>query len=428
VSCANLSWVTDMHQTWGSSPIRASIDVDIISHHRFQKSRRDFQDTLLPCYNLTFQYPVLRTTMSIPPLTLTSLCEDVLLIIFSFLSNPLSSEPSTSLKDLSLVSHHFHTLLTPHLFKTIHINKPLSQLPSLSRAAHHTQTFKLDMFGSLWWWCSGSYTSDSDALAIFTCIRSLENLKNLEVSMMKRSIDIFASAFSGPHCASTFALKNVQILEVSGSAAFLAAHCPNLVSLTVKEESEVDAYTPLPIRLLPLHPNFTLLPEQLTSFDAPATWTAAELACVTTLFPNLTTLRMRSDTYGYHTPLPAVMSILSSLKHLHTLHLVKVAYLGTGHAQQVLFLRRTVQARSAEEYRKELWKRSEEARIQAEDEIVRCAFESMAALKVCWVGDLRVARRCLDTQSWNWERAYDDYDVPFTRARQDSGFAQGLIG
>jgi hypothetical protein len=366
--------------------------------------------------------------MSTPPLTLTSLCEDVLLIIFSFLSNSSSSEPSIPLKHLSLVSHHFHSLTTPVLFKTIHINKPLSQLPALPHAAHHTRTFKLDMFGSLWWWCSGSYTCDSDALAIFTCIRSLENLKNLEVSMMKRSVDIFTSAFAGSHGASTFVLENVQSLEVSGSAAFLAAHCPNLVSLTVKEESEVEAYTALPIRLLPLHPNFTLLPEKLTSLDAPATWTAAELACVMSLFPNLTTLRMRSDTYGYHTPFPAIMSILSSLKTLHTLHLVKVAYLGTGHAQQVLFLRRTVQARSAEEYRKELWKRSEEARIQAEDEIVRCAFESMAALEVCWIGDLRVARRCSDTQSWDWERAYDDCDVPFTRARQDSGFAQGLIG
>jgi hypothetical protein len=369
-----------------------------------------------------------------PLLNLTSLCEDVLLIIFSFLStfsnsnSHTTSEQSTPLKHLSLVSHHFHRLITPLLFKTLHINKPISQLPLLPRAAHHTRTFRLDMFGSLWWWCSGSYTSDSDALAIFACIRSVENLENLEVSMMKRSIDIFTSAFSGPHPSSTFILSNVRNLEVSGSAAFLAAHCPYLVSLTIKPESEVEAYTPLPIRLLPLHPKFTLCPEKLTTFDAPAAWTAAELACITSLFPNLTTLKMRSDTYGYHTPFPVIVSLLSSLKHLHTLHLVKVSYLGTGHAQQVLFLRRTVQARSAEEYRKELWKRSEEARITAENDIVACAFGEMGSLKVCWIGELRVARRCAESLEWSWERGYEDCDVPFTRARQDSGFAQGLIG
>lgn len=373
--------------------------------------------------------------MSNPPLNLTSLCEDVLLIIFSFLSTSsdssnshTTSEQPTPLKHLSLVSHHFHTLTTPLLFQTLHINKPLSQLSVLPRAAYHTRTFKLDMFGSLWWWCSGSYTSDSDALAIFTCISRLANLENLEVSMMKRSIDIFTSAFAAPHSSSTFVLDNVQELEVSGSAAFLAGHCPNLISLTIKPESEVEAYTPLPIRLLPLHSNFTLRPEKLKTFDAPAAWTAAELACITSLFPNLKILKMRSDTYGYHTPFPAIVSMLSSLKNLHTLHIVKVSYLGTGHAQQVLFLRRTVQARSAEEYRKELWKRSEEARITAENDIVACAFSEMESLKTCWIGELRVARRCTGSLEWDWERGYEDCDVPFTRARQDSGFAQGLIG
>jgi hypothetical protein len=366
--------------------------------------------------------------MSNTPLTLPSLCEDVLLLIFSFLSpTHTSSETSTPLKNLSLVSHHFHTLLTPLLFKSLHINKPISQLPPLPPSAvHHARTFKLDMFGSLWWWCSGSYTSDSDALAIFSCISMLKNLKTLDVSMMKRSTDIFTSAFGGPHDPSTFILENVERLEVSSSAAFLHSHCPHLISLTIKDDSEIEPYTPLPIRLLPLHPGFTKIPDKLTGFEAPATWTPTELASLTSLFPHLTTLRMRSDTYGYHTPLPEILSIVSTLPNLYTLYLVKAAYLGTGYAHQALLWRRRMQACNVND-RREIWKRNEEARVEVEDGVVRQAFEMCGALRVCWVGEKRVARRCAGGMSWVWSRQYDEDDVRLA-GQQSCGTRYGVMG
>jgi hypothetical protein len=348
--------------------------------------------------------------MSKPSLSLTSLCEDVILIICDYLLHT-RTDSSTPLKDLSLVNHYFHTLLRPLLFKTIHINKPISQLPPLPLSAYHARTFKIDMFGSLWWWCSGSYTSHSDALDIFTCISRLTNLHTLHVSMMKRSIDMFTCAFSLPHSPSMFLLPQVENLIVTSSAAFLVAHCPNLRSAILKDDTDeclLEPYTALPKRLTPLHPHLILPGSFLTHFNATATWTALELANLTTHFPHLTFLRMRSDTYCYHTSFAHVIDILAqNLKDLKTLHLVKSGYLGMGY--QALLWKRRIQACGDDEYRRLMWRQNEALRVQVENEVVRTAFGAIGELRECWVGETRVARKC-DGEGcgWMWERKCEE--------------------
>jgi hypothetical protein len=345
-----------------------------------------------------------------PPLSLTSLCEDVILIICDFLSQT-HTESSTPLKHLSLVNPHFRTILSPLLFKTIHINKPISQLPPLPRAAYHARTFKIDMFGSLWWWCSGSYTSHSDALDIFTCISRLENLTTLEVSMMKRSIDIFTSAFSSLQCPSLFLLSRVEKLIVTSSGAFLPAHCPALKYLMIRDDTDecsLEPYTPLPMRLAPLHPHLTL-PGCLTHFDATAMWTVPELLALTEYFPNLTSLRMRTDTYCYHMSFAHIISILSqNFKDLNTLHLVKSGYLGMGY--QALLWKRRIQACGDDEYRRLMWRKNEALRVQVENEVVRCAFGAIGGLRECWVGEKRVARKYggKGEMKWMWQRRCEE--------------------
>jgi hypothetical protein len=347
-------------------------------------------------------------------LSLTDLCEDVILLICDHLDHT-RAENETPLKQLSLVNHHFHDILVPVLWKTILINRPISQLVTSSHRMKHARTFKIDMFGSLWWWCSGSYTSSSDALDLFRCIRSLPNLKTLEISMMKRSIDIFTAAFADPtiNDRSIFVLNEIENLIVTSSAAFLVNHCPHLKSLTIRDGSDclLETYTDLSSRLAPLHPSLPNPTPTLTHFDATAIWSASELTYLTTSFPHLQYLRLRSDTYTYRASTPTILSILStSLTNLRTLHLIKSGSLGMGY--QSVWKRR-IQACSNAEYRQMLWRENERLRVRVENVIVKEAFGKMKMLRECWLGEKRVARRCRDGGKgvrWMWERKSEDVE------------------
>ncbi|OAL04370.1 hypothetical protein IQ06DRAFT_97029 [Phaeosphaeriaceae sp. SRC1lsM3a] len=347
--------------------------------------------------------------MTMSPLTLSDLCEDIILLICSQLEYMLDDN-STPIKNLSLTSRNLLHVLRPLLFRTLHINKPISQLSPAPQATQHARTFKVDMFGSLWWWCSGSYTSSTDALDLFRCIKALPSLRSLEVSMMRRSVDMFKTAFSLPKEFDTFSLTNISELHVTSSAAFLFNHCPNLKRLAVQDESDclLETYIPLPARLAPLLHHPLMICPELTSFDATATWSANELDALVHLFPKLAHLRMRSNTYCYRASTPAIFFILSSgLKYLQTLHLVKSGNLGMGY--QSIWKRR-IQASSNAEYRQMLWRENERLRVEVENHVVRAAFGSMGCLRECWVGEKRVARR-LEHEGelrWMWERRRED--------------------
>ncbi|KAH7413684.1 hypothetical protein DE146DRAFT_741391 [Phaeosphaeria sp. MPI-PUGE-AT-0046c] len=247
---------------------------------------------------------------------------------------------------------------------------------------------------------------------LFRCVRSLPKLQTLEISMMRRSIDMFVSAFSLPGKSNTFSLPSVSELIVTSSAAFLLNHCPNLKRVRIQDGSDclLETYTPLPTRLAPLLLDPTTKHPELTSFDATATWSADELNSLVHSFPSLIHLRMRSDTYCYRASTPAIISILSSgLKNLRTLHLVKSGNLGMGY--QSIWKRR-IQACSNAEYRQMLWRENEKLRVEVENGVVRAAFGSMECLRECWVGEKRVARRCegVEELRWIWERKREDED------------------
>jgi hypothetical protein len=346
------------------------------------------------------------------PLTLSSLCYDVILLILTHLSST-RREFETPLQNLSLVSHHFRILLTPHLFKTLHINRPISQLTP-THLTQHATTFKIDMFGSMWWWCSGSYTSGSDALDLLRCIKGMERLRSLEVSMMKRSVDIWVAAFADESVTDdercVFVLGKVETLVVSSSAAFLASHCPDLKSLVLQDgadECTLEQYTSLSTRLAPLHPRFEAGNPHLQRFDAAAVWSAEELENLVKTYPGLRCLQMRTDTYCYHASTSAIISILATgLTHLQTLHLVKSGSLGMGY-QSVW--KRKIAACSDAEYRRALWVENERIRVQTENAIAREAFGSIKTLRECWLGEKRVARRFGDDATqWVWERRRED--------------------
>jgi hypothetical protein len=347
-------------------------------------------------------------------LSLSNLCEDVILLICDHLTF-VREEDQTPLKNLSLVDRHFRSLLTPRIFKALEINRPVRQLEPLSSIEHHAQTFKIDMFGSMWWWCSGSYTSSSDALELFRSIQSMDNLKTLEISMMKRSIDIYTAAFKDGRVSddSIFILDRVANLVVTSSAAFLASHCPNLKSLVIKDGSDclIDSYTNLTERLAPLYLQLKAGNSHLTHFDATAVWSAEELEKLVTAYPNLRSLRMRTDTYCYRASASTIIDILSEgLADLQTLHLVKSSSLGLGY--QAVWKRKVAQC-SDVEYRFAVWMENERRRVEAENTLVREAFGKMESLKECWLGEKRVARRCAHDRvpgqaQWKWERRRED--------------------
>ncbi|KAG9193203.1 hypothetical protein G6011_03238 [Alternaria panax] len=364
-------------------------------------------------------------------LTLPDLCDDVLLLICDFLDHNHNQLP---LKRLSLANRRLRTLLAPQLFKTIRVIAPLKTLDTNVLIPHlqqHIQTLKMDMFGSLWWWCSGAYVSSSDAIDLFTFIQSLPQLKTLEVKMMSRSLDVFTAAFTDSELLDSglgealFELKGVVKLVVNSSAAFLVERCPDLKTLVLKGKSDgedcaMEKYTEL-------HGLFETVPSPslrmrndggscfqcakvLTSFDGSAAWSSTEVAFLTTTFPHLRHLVLRSDSYCYRADVASIMRILGQgLRQLKTLQMSKIEYLDMGYRG---VWKRAVMECKTEEARRALWEGNERRRVEAENEVARLAFSGIEALHELWVGKRRVARRLVrfneeKRDGWMWEREAD---------------------
>lgn len=349
---------------------------------------------------------------------LTNLCEDVLLMVSDFL-RMLRSEGETPIKILSCVNHRLRDVFSPILFKSLYINRPLSQLNTTPVVYRYAQSLKIDMFGSMWWWCSGRYVSSKDALELFACMQSMPHLKKLEVSMMKRNLDVFTSAFEEAEDAQTFILPGIESLVATSAAAFLASHCPNLKHLVVEDapscmiETYVDAVT----RLMPLHSQLVRRQwtfSQLTHFDTSANWSATEITKLVPLFPRLQYLHMRSDAFYYHASIATIIRLLgNNLRDLKTLKLNKVGNLDMGFRA---VSKRSITACATEAQRRVLWLQNEAHRVEAENTVARLAFMNIRRLQECWLGDERVARRPAGHDmhtplSWVWERRREDVDV-----------------
>lgn len=359
------------------------------------------------------------TTRSQPAITLSDLCDDVLLLICGHLEI-IREHSETPLKSLTLTSRRLSHLLSPLLFKSLHINAPLKILHHRPLSHYHASTLKVDMFGSLWWWCSGIYVSSTDAIDLFRFIHRFERLRTLEVSMMGRSVDIFEAAFQFTGAAELFTLPTIDSLVVTSSAMFLARHCPNLQSLVVRDGDEctIEAYADLDTRLVPTRPKFadgSLPSASLTRLDSTAVWSAHELNFLVSTFPHLRSLNMHSDTYCYRTPISEITHLLGSgLAQLHTLRLSKIHKLDMGFRS---VWKRRIQECKTDASRLWLWRKDEAARVRAENEVARLAFGRCGALMECWVGETRVARRIVVGEGdsvvakWMWERRREEVET-----------------
>ncbi|KAL6706329.1 hypothetical protein ACN47E_005619 [Coniothyrium glycines] len=353
--------------------------------------------------------------------TLSDLCDDVLLLICDHLDR-IRSESEIPRKNLSLTSHRFNDLLSSDLFKTLRINAPLKLLAECQLYHYHAQTLKVDMFGSLWWWCSGIYVSGDDVTDLFRLISKLPHLRCLEFRMMSRSIDLFEAVFDGEVSADLFVLPSVENLIVTNSATFLTRHCPNLKSLVIQDGGEclVEVYSSIDIRLCPVLPMYAggkLPSETLTSLDAIATWTVNELGYLVKSFPNLRHVTMRSETYCYRARIDTITEILGKgLKDLQSLKLSKIGHLDMGFRS---LWKRKIYECKPEEHRKRLWQENEVRRVQAENLVARLAFGANQSLRECWIGEKRVAKRMMSrdsctegvhTMKWLWRREQEDID------------------
>jgi uncharacterized protein YlbG (UPF0298 family) len=362
--------------------------------------------------------------------TLSDLCDDVLLMICDLLDHR-ESPCGCPWKILSLTNRRLHALLAPELFKTLYVNAPIKSKQQDTLTRHHAHTLKVNMFGSLWWWCSGLYVDGSDAVDLFHFIHRLENLKTLEVSMMSRSMDIFEAALKEEKGADVLRLPRLEKLVVTSSAAFLTRHCPNLKTLVILDERDciVEAYTDLASRFSPLQLEYAesiFRNLTLAHLDTTAIWSAEELSFVTTTFPHLKHLVMRSETYCYRASIPTIMTLLSSnLAYLKTLELGKISNLDMGYRS---VWKRAIQECKTAEKRKDLWKENERCRVEAENFVARLAFGGIAGLKEVWVGEKRVAKRLPSVQMygeerarWMWERERDyvDCSMPWASYREE---------
>lgn len=342
--------------------------------------------------------------------TLSNLCEDVLLMI-SDLLHLQCSEGETPIKNLSMVNRRLRNIVSPCLFKSLCINRPLSQLCSTPLIYQHATSLKIDMFGSMWWWCSGAYVSSKDALQLFACVQEMGKLKRLEVTMMKRNLDMFMSAFEEVEDARTFLLPGIETLVVTSAAAFLGSHCPYLKKLVIEDASSctIEAYIDIASQLTPLHSQlkggqWAYL--QLTHFETTAYWSIQEIAAFMPIVPQLQHLNMRSYAFCYRTPVAAIMQLLGcGLRDLKTLKLNKVGNLGMGFRA---VYKRIIQSCTPAQ-RKTLWLQNEAQKVEAENDVVRLAFTNIGSLEECWLGDKRIARRLTDSShdhrlSWIWQR------------------------
>ncbi|KAF2852025.1 hypothetical protein T440DRAFT_393272 [Plenodomus tracheiphilus IPT5] len=277
------------------------------------------------------------------------------------------------------------------------------------------------MFGSLWWWCSGLYVNSSDAIDLFAFIHTLPNLTTLSISMLSRSLDLFESAFTAPNppTPTFFLLPTIKSLTLTPSASFLAAHCPDLLHLTIRDNNEqctIEPSSSLSSRLLPSTPTFpsaTLPSKTLTHLSTTAAWSTPELNFLVSNFPNLTHLNMQSEQYTYRASIPCIMVILSRLKGLRVLRLNRIHKLDVGYRA---VWKRVVQECRTEGERMELWRGDERRRVGAENEVVGCAMRCCGRLREVWVGGERVARRIVGGEEegegvkWVWERRREDVD------------------
>ncbi|KZM27085.1 uncharacterized protein EKO05_0010094 [Ascochyta rabiei] len=352
-----------------------------------------------------------------PRYTLTDLCEDVLLMI-SDLLNLQCSDGEKPIRYLSMVNRRLRSILSPCLFKSLCINRPLSQLSCTPLIYRHAKTLKIDMFGSMWWWCAGAYVSSKDALDLFAAVKRMPQLKRLEVTMMKRNLDMFLTAFEEMDDAQTLLLPGVETLVVTSAAAFLASHCPDLKNLIVEDAPScmIEPYVDVPTRLTPLHPQLVggqWTYPQLTHFDTTASWSAAEIAALVPSFPRLQHLHMRSDAFCYRASIETIMELLGcSLGDLQTLKLNKVGHLDMGFRA---VWKRSIATCTTQEQRRILWLHNEARRVEAENNVARLAFLKIQRLKEIWLGDKRVARRSAGCNgkvdlSWIWERRREAFD------------------
>lgn len=326
------------------------------------------------------------------------------------------SKGEANVKNLSMVDRRLRAIFSPDLFKSLCINRPLSQLTSTPLIYQSATTLKIDMFGSMWWWCSGTYVSSKDALELFTCVQKMQQLRRVEVTMMKRNLDIFQSAFQEVDDASTFLLPGVETLVVTFAAAFLASHCPDLKRLVVEDAPScmVEAYTDVPTRLMPLHPRLIGRQwryPQLTHFDTAANWSADEISALLPSFPRLRHLHMQSDAFCYRASIATIMQLLGcGLRDLRTLKLEKVGNLDMGFRA---VWKRSIIACTTAGQRRVLWSQNEANRVEAENNVARLAFTHIGRLGECWLGDERVARRSAGYNSkvdlsWVWKRRKED--------------------
>jgi hypothetical protein len=321
-------------------------------------------------------------------------------------------------KNLSSVNRRLRKILSPVLFRSLYINRPLSQLSSAPLAHEHASSLKIDMFGSMWWWCSGSYVSSTDALELFASTQRMSKLRRLEVLMMKRNLDVFVSAFEEVDDVQTFLLPGIETLIVTSAAAFLASHCPDLKRLIVEDAPScmIETYIDIPTRLMPLHPKLvgTHL-TQLMHFETSANWSAEEIAALVPSFPRLHYLHMRSDAFCYRASTATIMELLGhSLKQLRILKLNKVGSL-PDMGYRALW-KRSITACATETQRRVLWAQNEARRVEAENNVARLAFTRIETLHECWLGGERIARRAvgceaIDSLSWVWQRNREDVDV-----------------
>jgi hypothetical protein len=321
-------------------------------------------------------------------------------------------------KSLSSVNRRLREILSPVLFRSLYINRPLSQLSRTPLTYEYASSLKIDMFGSMWWWCSGSYVSSTDALELFANTQRMSKLRRLEVSMMKRNLDIFVSAFEEVDDVQTFLLPGIETLVVTSAAAFFASHCPDLKRLIVEDAPScmIETYIDIPTRLMPLQHNLvgTRL-TQLTHFETSANWSAGEIAALVPCFPRLQYLHMRSDAFCYRASTATILELLGhNLKQLRVLKLNKVGSL-PDMGYRALW-KRSITACATEAQRRVLWAQNEARRVEAENNVVRLAFTHIETLHECWLGEERIARRAvgcdaIDSLSWVWQRSRENVDV-----------------
>ena len=332
-------------------------------------------------------------------LTFADLNDDVLLIIFDYLSKTVRirengsyvKPKSAPLKNLSSVNRRLRALLRPMLMKSIALSKSqrsqtnngwviarkaIDEITRDASLLETTKSLQLELYGHAW---QNDYALAEAFSNLITFLRQLPNLQLLRLTIPHSYMLDFERVFKADAERSPLSLNNLTTLYIEYRMVFLLDYCPNLERLALYTTSNEDTR----LYQLPLPRTFPHS-SHITHLEVFARWTLSEVAYLASMLPLLRHIAVLG--YEIYPPLSRLLTEFGKgFKELRVLALPDVGSLDMGFEYGECAIPSFM---GGGKTRLECMESKERAQVRA----VEMAFGACAGLEECWLGEAIVAR------------------------------------